>query len=201
MREDGLKARPRNRFKSTTMNDHGQPVAANLLNRDSTVAAPNRRWVGDTSEFAVGERGELPLAAILDLFSRSVVDWAVSTVNDRHLTVKAPGMAIKRRGPGTGLLHHSDQGSTDASNDYQTIFERCGLTCSMSRRGDCSDDAVMVSVFSTVKAESGEHLESDGASKVALFDDIEVFDNQQRRHSTLGSISPAAFERRAIAPS
>jgi putative transposase len=112
MREDGLKARARTRFKCTTMSDHGQPVAANLLDRQFTAAAPNRRWVGDTTEFVIGESGKLYLAAILDLFSRFIVGWAVSAVNDRHLTLKALGMAVKRRCPDAGLLHHSDQGCT-----------------------------------------------------------------------------------------
>ena len=199
MREEGLQARPRKRFKSTTMSDHDQPVAANLLNRDFTAAAPNQRWVGDTSEFLVGDGGKLYLAVILDLFSRFVVGWAVSAVNDRHVTLKALGMAIKRRCPEAGLLHHSDQGCTYASEDYQAILEQFGITCSMSRRGDCYDNAVMESFFSTVKAELGEHFESYGLAKEQLFDYIEVFYNQRRRHSTLGQISPAAFERRAAA--
>ncbi len=199
MREEGLKARPRKRFKSTTMSDHDQPVAANLLNRDFTAAAPNQRWVGDTSEFLVGEGGKLYLAVILDLFSRFVVGWAVSAVNDRHLTLKALGMAIKRRCPEAGLLHHSDQGCTYASADYQAILETFGITCSMSRRGDCYDNAVMESFFSTVKTELGERFGSYGLAKEQLFDYIEVFYNQRRRHSTLGQISPAAFERRAAA--
>ena len=199
MREERLKARPRKRFKSTTMSDHDQPVAANLLNRDFTAEAPNQRWVGDTSEFLVGDGGKLYLAVILDLFSRFVVGWAVSAVNDRHLTMKALGMAIKRRCPQAGLLHHSDQGCTYASEDYQAILEAFGITCSMSRRGDCYDNAVMESFFSTVKAELGEHFESHGLAKAELFDYIEVFYNQQRRHSTLGLVSPAAFERRAVA--
>ena len=99
MQEDGLKARARKRFKCTTMSDHDQPVAANLLDRQFTADAPNRRWVGDTTEFVIGESGKLYLAAILDLFSRFVVGWAVSAVNDRHLTLKALGMALKRRCP------------------------------------------------------------------------------------------------------
>ena len=200
MREEGLKARPRKRFKGTTMSDHDQPVAANLLNRDFTATAPNQRWVGDTSEFLVGEsRSKLYLAAILDLYSRFVVGWAVSAVNDRHLTLKALGMAIKRRCPAAGLLHHSDQGCTYASEDYQTVLTAYGITCSMSRRGDCYDNAVMESFFSTVKAELGEHFESYGLAKEQLFDYLEVFFNQRRRHTTLGLVSPAAFERRAAA--
>ena len=198
MQEDGLVARARKRFKATTMSDHDQPVAANVLNQEFSATAPNQRWVGDTTECLVGEHGsKLYLAAILDLFSRFVVGWAVSAVNDRHLVIRALEMALKRRGPGTGLLHHSDQGSPYASEDYQTILDGRGITCSMSRRGNCFDNAVMESFFSTVKSELGERFEGYGVAKEQLFDYIEVFYNQQRRHSTLGQISPAAFERRA----
>src|SRR5262249_44854020 len=196
MREDGLKARPRKRFKNTTMSDHDQPVAANLLDRQFRAAAPNERWVGDTTELRIGEGGKVYLAAILDLYSRFIVGWAVSAVNDRHLTIKALEMALKRRCPGTGLLHHSDQGCTYASEDYQAILEARGITCSMSRRGNCYDNAVMESFFSTVKSELGEHFESHGSAKMELFDYIEVFYNQRRRHSTIGLVSPAEYERR-----
>ena len=197
MREEGVVARPRRRFKVTTMSDHDQPVAANVLGRQFTADRPNQRWVGDTSEFLVGSGTKLFVAAILDLYSRYVVGWAASAVNDRHLTIKALEMAIKRRCPAAGLLHHSDQGCTYASEDYQRWLTTHGITCSMSRRGNCYDNAVMESFFSTVKFELGEHFESCGEAKMALFDYIEVFYNQRRRHSTIGQISPAAYERRA----
>jgi putative transposase len=196
MQEDGLKARARKRFKCTTMCDHDQPVAANLLDRQFKADAPNRRWVGDTTEFVIGESGKLYLAAILDLFSRFIVGWAVSAVNDRHLTLKALGMALKRRCPETGLLHHSDQGCTYASEDYQRMLDANGITCSMSRRGNCHDNAVMESFFASVKIETADRFASCGEAKMELFDYIEVFYNQRRRHSTLGQISPAEFERR-----
>lgn len=199
MQEDGLKARVRKRFKCTTMSDHDQPVAGNLLDRQFTADAPNRRWVGDTTEFVIGESGKLYLAAILDLFSRFVVGWAVSAVNDRHLTLKALGMALKRRCPAAGLLHHSDQGCTYASEDYQRMLDAHGITCSMSRRGDCYDNAVMEAFFSTVKSEVADRFASCGEAKMELFDFIEVFYNQRRRHSTLGQISPAAYERQTHA--
>jgi putative transposase len=197
MQEDGLKARVRKRFKCTTMSDHDQPVAANLLDREFTADAPNQRWVGDTTEFVIGESGKLYLAAILDLFSRFVGGWAVSAVNDRHLTLKALGMALKRRCPDGGLLHHSDQGSTYASEDYQRMLDAHGITCSMSRKGDCYDNAVMEAFFSTVKSELADRFESCGEAKMQLFDYIEVFYNQRRRHSTIGYVSPATFERDA----
>jgi putative transposase len=199
MQEEGLKARARKRFKCTTMSDHEQPVAANLLDRQFTAAAPNRCWVGDTTEFLIGESGKLYLAAILDLFSRFVVGWAVSAINDRHLTLKALGMALKRRCPAAGLLHHSDQGCTYASEDYQRMLDANGITCSMSRRGDCYDNAVMEAFFSSVKSETADRFESCGDAKMELFDYIEMFYNQRRRHSTLGQISPAEFEKRAKA--
>jgi putative transposase len=137
MQEEQLKARVRKRFTGTTMSDHDLPLAANLLDRRFTAEAPNQRWVGDTTEFVIGESGKLYLAAILDLYSRFSVGWAVSAVNDRHLTITALEMALKRRCPDAGLLHHSDQGCTYASEDYQALLEARGITCSMSRRGDC----------------------------------------------------------------
>jgi putative transposase len=196
MRQDGLRARARKRFRSTTMSEHDQPVAANVLARQFEAERPNQRWVGDTTEFVIGSSAKLYLAAILDLYSRFIVGWALSAVNDRHLTLKALDMAVKRRCPDPGLLHHSDQGCTYASEDYRTRLDQHGITCSMSRRGNCYDNAVIESWFSTVKSEEGERFESYAHAKEALFDYIEVFYNQRRRHSTLGQISPAEFERR-----
>ena len=198
MQLEGLRARARKRFKSTTMSGHDQPVAANVLDRDFVAAAPNQRWVADTSEFVIGSSGKLYLVAVLDLFSRFVVGWAVSAINDRHLVIKALKMALKRRRPPLGLLHHSDRGSPYASEDYQAILTAHGMMGSMSRRGDCHDNAVMESWFSTVKLELGEHFETCGEAKMELFDYIEAFYNQRRRHSTLGQISPAEFERRRL---
>ena len=199
MQEDGLKARVRKRYKRTTMSDHDQPIADNLLKQTFTAERPNQRWVGDTTEFVIGTSSKLYLAVILDLFSRFVVGWAVSAVNDRHLTIKALEMALKRRCPAAGLLHHSDQGCTYASEDYQDVLDTHGIVCSMSRRGNCFDNAVMESFFSTVKSELGDQFASNGDAKMELFDYIEVFYNQRRRHSSLGQISPARFEREAAA--
>ncbi len=196
MQEQQLVARQRRRYKCTTMSDHDQPVAPNLLDRQFHAQTPNQRWVGDTTELLVGESGaKLYLAVILDLFSRFVVGWAVSAVNDRHLTIRALDMALRRRCPGAGLLHHSDQGCTYASEDYQDILVAHGITCSMSRRGNCYDNAAMESWNSTLKSELGERFESYGIAKEQLFDYIEVFYNQQRRHSSLGYQSPAQYER------
>jgi transposase InsO family protein len=199
MQAEGLRARVRKRYKVTTDSDHDQPIAANLLQQAFTAARPNQRWVGDTTQLVIGEGGKLYLAVIVDLFSRFVVGWAVSACNDRHLTIKALEMALKRRGAPAGLLHHSDQGSTYASEDYQRLLIARGITCSMSRRGNCYDNAVMESFFSTLKSELGERFASNGEAKMQLFDYIEVFYNQRRRHSSIGRISPAECERRVAA--
>ena len=196
MQAEGLQARPRKRFKATTDSNHAQPLAPNVLARAFQAEAPNQRWVGDTTELLVGRHAKLYLAALLDLFSRLVVGWALSAVNDRHLVLRALRMAIERRCPDAGLLHHSDRGSPYASEDYQRVLDVNGITCSMSRRGDCYDNAVMESFFSTVKFELGERFESYGVAKMQLFDYIEVFYNPHRRHSTLDYVSPLAFERR-----
>ena len=198
MQEEGLKARVRKRFTCTTMSDHDQAVAPNLLDRQFTADAPNQRWVGDTTEFLIGESGKLYLAAILDLFSRFVVGWAISVANDRHLVLQSLTMALKRRCPERGLLHHSDRGSPYASDDYQTALAAHGITCSMSGTGDCYDNAVMEAFFSTVKVELGDRFDSREHATRALFEYIEVFYNQRRRHSTIGYVSPAVFEQRAL---
>ena len=136
---EGLIARARKRVKRTTMSDHDQPVLANVLAQDFAADAPNQRWVGDTTEFVIGRSGKLYLAAVLDLYSRFLVGWAVSAINDRHLVIKALRMALKRRQPAAGLLHHSDQGSPYASEDYQRLIKTHRMTGSMSRRGNCYD--------------------------------------------------------------
>lgn len=199
MQEDGLVARARKRFKCTTMSDHDQPVAANILAREFTASAPNQRWVGDTTEMRTTSGGKFYLAAIIDLYSRFCVGWALSAVNDRHLTMRALETAIRRRCPSAGLLHHSDQGSTYASEDYRDLLDEHGIVCSMSRRGNCLDNAAMESWNSTVKAELGETFESIAHGKEQLFDYIEVFYNRRRRHSALDYLSPARYERERIA--
>ena len=195
MQQEGLEARVRRRYRSTTMSEHDQPVAPNLLERRFEADLPNQRWVGDTTELFVGEGGRLFLAAILDLHSRFVVGWALSAVNDRHLAVRALDAAIRRRCPEAGLLHHSDQGSPYASDDYQKALAANGITCSMSRRGNCYDNAAMESWFSTLKFELGERFTSYAKAKEDLFDYIEVFYNHQRRHSSLDYVTPAGYEK------
>jgi transposase InsO family protein len=132
---------------------------------------------------------------VIRLMQEGGLEARAHKVNDRHVTIKALEMALKRRGPEIGLLHHSDQGCTYASEDYQAILDAQGIVCSMSRRDNWYDNAVMESFFSTVKSELADRFDTYG--KMELLDYIEVFYNQQRRHSTLGQISPAAFERRA----
>ena len=200
MREDAIQGQVPKRFKQTTDSKHNDPIAANLLDRDFTAAAPNQRWVGDTTEFVIGDGGaKLYLAAILDLFSRYVVGWALSAVNDHRLTLKALKMAVQRRCPEPGLLHHSDRGCTYTCADYQAYLASGGITCSMSRRANCYDNAVIESFFATLKKEEADRFPSYSDAKMALFDYIEVFYNQRRRHSTLGQVSPARFEREAAA--
>jgi transposase InsO family protein len=198
MRAQGLVARVRRRYRSTTMSNHDQAVAANLLARDFTATAPNQRWVGDTTELLT-TTGKFYLATIVDLYARYVVGWAVSAVNDRHLTIAALDQALRSRCPSAGLLHHSDQGSTYASEDYQEVLRDHDITCSMSRRGNCHDNAAMESWFSTLKFELGDSFESIRGGKQQLFDYIEVFYNQQRRHSSIGYATPAQHERAAVA--
>jgi putative transposase len=194
MRQNGLKARPRKRFKCTTDSNHDQPVAANVLDRKFETTAPNQKWVGDTTELLT-DNGKLFLAAILDLFSRYVVGWALSPVNDRHLTIAALEMAIRRRCPAEGLLHHSDHGSTYASEDYQFVLSQHGIVCSMSRRGNVHDNAVAEAFNSTFKSECGERFETNEIARAEAFEYIEVFYNQKRLHSAIGYMSPAELER------
>lgn len=120
-------------------------------------------------------------------------------MNDRRLTLQALEQAVRTRRPDAGLLHHTDQGSTYAAEDYQKALEKAGITCSMSRKGNCLDNAAMETWFATLKSELGEFFENAGEAKRQLFDFIEVFYNRERRHSTLGHVSPAAFERAAVA--
>jgi putative transposase len=196
MQADGLRGRVRKRFKCTTMSEHDQPIAPNLLGQDFTADRPDQWWVGDTTELLTGH-GKLYLAVLLDLYSRMVVGWALSAVNNRYLVLRALDTALQRRCPGRDLGQHTDQGCTYASEDYRKRLEAHGITCSMSRRGNCLDNAVAESFFSTLKSELGERFVSPAQAKAALFDYIEVFYNQQRRHSSLGQKSPAQYERLA----
>jgi transposase InsO family protein len=196
MRHHQLASRRRRRFRATTDSRHPFPVAPNVLARQFAQGAPDRAWVTDITYMPTGE-GWLYLAVILDLCSRVVVGWAMSERITRELTLDALDMALVQRRPGPGLLHHSDRGSQYASGDYQQALAAEGIVCSMSRRGNCWDNAVAESFFATVKVELAHDArwETRAAARTALFEYIEVFYNGQRRHSSLGYLSPRAFER------
>jgi transposase InsO family protein len=181
----------------TTDSRHPFPVAPNILTRHFEQRAPNVAWVTDITYIQTAE-GWLYLAVILDLCSRFVVGWAISERITRELTLDALDMALVRRQPPQGLLHHSDRGSQYASTDYQRLLTTQGIICSMSRRGDCWDNAVVESFFATLKVEL-VHDATGGTraeARAALFDYLEAFYNGRRRHSSLGYLSPRAFEQR-----
>ena len=195
MKADGLAARRKRRFRRTTDSTHQHPVAPNLLDRQFTVDAPNAVWVTDIT-YIWTQEGWLYLAAILDLYSRKVVGWAVDESLERHLALDALAMALSNRRPARGLLHHSDRGVQYASDDYQKALKKDGLICSMSRKGDCWDNAVAESFFATRKAELVYLTEyrTRAEARASLFEYIEVFYNRQRRHSAIGYVSPSQFE-------
>ena len=197
MRLDGIKARQRRRFVVTTQSDPGLPVAPNVLARNFRPGAPNRSWAADITYIRTLQ-GWLYLAVIMDLYSRRIVGWATSSRMERELVLRALAMAVNRRAPSAGLIHHSDQGSQYASWDYQREMRQLGITCSMSRRGNCWDNAVVESFFGTLKAELvySRNFGDRAQARAALFDYIETFYNPKRRHSALGYVSPAEFERR-----
>jgi putative transposase len=199
MNEQGLAARKRRRFVQTTDSRHNQPVASNLLERNFSPGQPNSTWATDITY--VGTRqGWLYLAVVLDLFSRKVVGWSMSEHIDRHLVLNALDMALKGRQPPRGLLHHSDRGSQYASTDYQQALAARGIQCSMSRKGNCWDNAVVESFFSSLKLELvyTTDFATHEQARLALFEYIEVFYNRQRRHSSLGYVSPVDFELAAL---
>jgi putative transposase len=166
------------------------------LARQFERARPDQAWVTDITYIPTGE-GWLYLAVILDLCSRFAVGWAMSERITDDLTLNALGMALTRRHPPQGLLHHSDRGSQYASGDYQEVLAQNGILCSMSRRGDCWDNAVAESFFATLKVELVHDATwaTRARARTELFDYLELFYNGQRRHSALGYLSPRAFER------
>jgi putative transposase len=197
MRDRGLAARRRRRFRVTTHSRHPFPIAPNVLARQFERAVPDQAWVTDITYIPTGE-GWLYLAVIVDLCSRFAVGWAMSERVTDDLTLDALGMALARRRPAAGLMHHSDRGSQYASGDYQRLLAQHGIVCSMSRRGDCWDNAVAESFFATVKVELVHDAAwaTRAAARTELFDYLELFYNGQRRPSALGYLSPRAFERR-----
>ncbi len=198
MREEGLQAKRRKRFRATTNSAHAYPVADNLLARRFAVEkieATDRVWIGDITYVPTRE-GWLYLAVVLDLASRRVVGWAMKTTLEASLATDALTMALWRRRPNSELLHHSDRGVQYAAGEYQALLAEQGITCSMSRKGNCWDNAVAESFFATLEweliNESDWHTHQE--AKGALFEYLEVWYNQKRRHSTLGYKSPAEYE-------
>lgn len=200
MRAGGIRAKQKRKFKATTDSRHSHPVAPNLLARDFEAIAPNQKWVADITYIPTRE-GWLYLAAILDLYSRMVVGWSMSSRMTRRLVLDALDMAVGRRRPGPGLLHHSDRGSQYACGDYQEALTTHGMLCSMSRKGDCWDNAPMESFFHTLKTELVHHrdYQTRGEAKADIFEYIEVFYNRSRRHSCLGYLAPAEYEMNKMA--
>jgi putative transposase len=188
--------RPR-RFVVTTDSDHERPIAENLLDRTFKVQTPDTKWTADITYLWTGQ-GWLYLAVILDLFSRRIVGWAMDQTIDRTLVLSALNMAILGRKPGSDLLCHSDRGSQYASEDYQKRLAEAGIMCSMSRRGNCWDNAPTESFFAGLKKEMvyRTRFETTEQARSAVFWWIEVWYNRKRRHSTLGYLSPEAFERK-----
>jgi len=200
MRKDGLRAKTKRKFKVTTDSRHNLPVAPNLLNREFTPEVPNQAWASDITYIWTAE-GWLYLAVVMDLFSRAIVGWSMSERMTRALVINALGMAVKRRNPSPGLLHHSDQGSQYASADYQAILAKHGAICSMSRKGNCWDNAPVESFFSTLKREHVFHnlYGHRAQARQSIFMYIEQFYNRKRIHSALGHRTPSEMEQFKLA--
>jgi putative transposase len=204
MREEGIRSVVRRRFKvRTTDSAHGHPVAPNLLGRDFAAEAPDRKWAADLTYVAT-DQGWLYLAVVLDLCSRRVVGWAMADHLRAQLCTDALDMALERRRPGQGLVHHgstelaevSDRGVQYACGEYRDLLRSHGIECSMSRRGDCYDNAAAESFFKTLKAELvyHEHYATREQARRSIFEYVEVFYNRRRLHSSLGYVSPERFE-------
>lgn len=200
LRRQSLRARGARKFKATTNSNHNLPVAPNLLEQDFTASGPNRKWVQDITYLATDE-GWLYLAVVVDLFSRQVVGWAMSERMKANLVCDALQMALWRRAMPSGVIVHSDRGSQYCSKAYQRLVRRHGLICSMSKRGDCYDNACAESFFHTLKVEltHGIRYQTRGILRREVFEYIETYYNRLRRHSALGQVSPATFEQRNVA--
>jgi transposase InsO family protein len=196
MQTHGIQAQSAKKFKVTTDSRHGWPVAQNVLHRNFEAEGADQVWLSDITYVWTTREGWLYLAAVEDLYSRKVVGWSMSNRMTSRLVRDALEMAIGRRFPGEGLLHHSDRGSQYASEDYQRLLGKHGIRCSMSRKGDCYDNAPMESFFATLKKEliHREQYETRAAARQSIFEYIELFYNRVRRHSALGYKSPAEFE-------
>lgn len=198
MRDNGIRSKMKKKFKATTNSKHNYPVAENILNRDFSPKAANLVWAGDITYIWTGE-GWLYLAVILDLFSRQVIGWSMSDRMTKELALNALTMAIRKRGPARGLIHHTDRGSQYACGVYRKLLVSIGAICSMSRKGNCWDNAVSESFFHSLKTEmiffEDFKTRSEAVSKV--FEWIEVFYNRQRIHSSIGNKTPEQFEKLA----
>jgi transposase InsO family protein len=196
MRASGIRAKTTRKFRCRTDSDHDLPVADNLLDRQFDPAGPNAAWVADIT-YIPTRQGWLYLAVVEDLYARRVVGWSMADHPESRLVVDALALAVERRLPGEGLLAHSDRGSQYASAHYQSLLARHGITCSMSRRADCWDNAPMESFFASLKKElvHGADFTTRAEARAAIVEYIEVFYNTKRRHSSLGYVSPAEYER------
>lgn len=198
MREHEIRARrPKRRPPTATPATPLTPVAANVLDRAFEPSAPDRAWVADMTYISTGE-GWLYLSVVLDLYSRRVVGWSAQPSLSRRGPVEALTSAIRERRPAAGLVAHSDQGSQYASDEYRSLLRRHGLVASMSRRGNCHDNAPAESFFASLKSDlvRGRHFATHAEARAALFDYIETFYNRRRRHSSLGYLTPAEYEER-----
>ena len=198
MREKGIRAKASKKFCVTTDSSHAHPVAPNLLDRQFSVEqvlSPDRVWASDITYIPTHE-GWLYLAVVLDLCSRLVVGWSMRHTLEKSLVIDALRGALAYRSPEAGMLHHSDRGSQYASADHRSLLAENGIECSMSRKGDCWDNAVAESFFATLKKElvQGAGWRTREEARAALFEYIEVWYNRERRHSSLGYVSPAEYE-------
>ena len=195
MRAEGIRAKQAKRYRVTTHSDHAHPVAPNRLARSFTASSPNQVWMGDIT-YVWTREGWCYLAVLLDAFSRRVVGWAMANRLSTALPLAALQQAIATRRPPAGLLHHSDRGSQYASGRYQRVLAQHGMVCSMSRKGDCWDNAVVESFFHTLKVEriNDRRYATRAAAYADVADYIDRFYNRRRRHSTLGQLSPAMYE-------
>ena len=194
MRDNGIRARHKRRFKATTDSKHALPVAPNLLDRNFQPAAPNQVWSADLTYLWTDE-GWLYLAVVLDLFNREVVGWSIKPRMTADIVMDALSMAWFRRRPAPGLMHHSDRGSQYASGAFQARLHEYGMVCSMSRKGNCWDNAPTESFFNSLKNERvhGTRYDTRDEAIADVFDYIEPFYNRRRKHSTLGYVSPVKF--------
>ena len=191
----GIESIRMKRFRASRRARNNEPMAENKLDRKFNVEQPDRSWVTDTT-FIVTRQGWLYLAVVIDLYSRKIVGWAMSARNNRQLVCDALAMAIRHRQPKAGLMHHSDQGNTYTSTQYRELLSRHGMIASMSRKGNCHDNAVAESFFGNLKNEMTYHRDfmTRQEAKSAIFDYIELFYNRNRLHQTLNYKSPVEYE-------